>query len=104
MDLAPQFASLGYGVSNTLATLPGMISPSITGLIVQNKEAAEWQIVFYIAAAVYIAGNTFFLIFGRGEEQSWNKIDPFLGDPTRVTSEVDGVRRVVGEHHCCPFQ
>ena len=73
-------------------------------LIDLQQDLEHWQIVFYIAAAVYIAGNTFFLIFGRGEEQSWNKIDPFLGDPTRVTSEVDGVRRVVGEHHCCPFQ
>ena len=71
MDLAPQFASLGYGVSNTLATLPGMISPSITGLIVQNKEAAEWQIVFYITAGVYLYGAIFYAIFASGERQPW---------------------------------
>ena len=37
LDMAPQYASLLLGVANTLATLPGMISPSITGYIVQNK-------------------------------------------------------------------
>jgi ACS family sodium-dependent inorganic phosphate cotransporter len=37
LDLAPQYASLTLGISNTIATIPGMISPIITGYIVQNK-------------------------------------------------------------------
>lgn len=37
LDLGHQYASLTVGVSNTIATLPGLISPSITGYIVQNK-------------------------------------------------------------------
>ena len=37
LDLAPQYASLTLGVSNTIATLPGLISPTITGYIVQHK-------------------------------------------------------------------
>lgn len=36
-DLGAQYASLTVGVSNTLATLPGFISPTVTGYIVQNK-------------------------------------------------------------------
>lgn len=28
--------------------------------------------MFYITAVVYFASNLFFLIFGRGEIQSWN--------------------------------
>ena len=48
-----------------------MISPSITGLIVQNKEAAEWQIVFYITAGVYLYGAIFYAIFASGERQPW---------------------------------
>ena len=37
MEVAPQYAGLTMGLSNTIATLPGMISPVITGFIVQNK-------------------------------------------------------------------
>jgi hypothetical protein len=37
LDIAPQYASVLMGLSNTFATLPGMISPALTGLIVQNK-------------------------------------------------------------------
>ena len=37
LDIAPQYASVIMGISNTIATLPGIISPSITGYIVQNR-------------------------------------------------------------------
>lgn len=37
LDLGPQYASLTLGFSNTLATLPGVFTPTITGYIVQNK-------------------------------------------------------------------
>ena len=37
LDLAPQYSSILIGLSNTLATLPGLISPTVTGYIVQNK-------------------------------------------------------------------
>lgn len=34
LDLAPQHASVLMGIGNTFATLPGIISPTITGYIV----------------------------------------------------------------------
>lgn len=37
LDIAPQFASILMGLSNTVATLPGMISPLLTGHLVQHK-------------------------------------------------------------------
>lgn len=37
LDIAPQFASILMGLSNTFATLPGIISPSLTGVIVSNE-------------------------------------------------------------------
>lgn len=36
LDLAPQHASILMGISNTFATLPGIISPTITGYIVKS--------------------------------------------------------------------
>ncbi|KZS04048.1 putative Vesicular glutamate transporter 2 [Daphnia magna] len=38
LDIAPQFASLIMGLSNTVATVPGIISPMITGYIVQKQD------------------------------------------------------------------
>ena len=47
LDLGPQFASLTLGFSNTVATLPGMFTPTITGYIVQNKVTIN-SILLYI--------------------------------------------------------
>lgn len=37
LDIAPQHASILMGISNTFATIPGIVSPFLTGLIVQTK-------------------------------------------------------------------
>lgn len=37
LDIAPQHASILMGISNTFATIPGIVSPLLTGLIVQTK-------------------------------------------------------------------
>jgi hypothetical protein len=43
LDIAPQHASVLMGLSNTVATLPGIISPVITGYIVQNKVGLSFE-------------------------------------------------------------
>ncbi|GFG28740.1 hypothetical protein Cfor_02987, partial [Coptotermes formosanus] len=37
LDIAPQHAGVLMGLSNTVATLPGIVSPLVTGFIVQNE-------------------------------------------------------------------
>jgi nitrate/nitrite transporter NarK len=37
LDIAPQHAGVLMGLSNMAGTLPGIISPLVTGFIVQNK-------------------------------------------------------------------
>lgn len=72
LDLAPQHASILMGISNTFATLPGIISPTITGYIVKSPPTAvEWQTVFYIAAAIYLFGAIFYGTFASGDLQPW---------------------------------
>lgn len=34
LDVAPQYASILMGISNTFATIPGIVSPLLTGFIV----------------------------------------------------------------------
>ena len=75
LDVAPQYAAILMGISNTLGTIPGIISPSITGYLVEDKSVDSWQNVFYITAAVYAIGAIFYGIFASGDRQDWSKID-----------------------------
>ncbi|CAG9770536.1 unnamed protein product [Ceutorhynchus assimilis] len=72
LDLAPQYASILMGISNTFATIPGIISPTITGYIVKSPPTVEqWRTVYFIAAAIYLFGAVFYGIFASGELQPW---------------------------------
>ncbi|XP_066152459.1 sialin-like [Euwallacea fornicatus] len=74
LDIAPQYASIILGISNTLGTVPGIISPILTGYIVSNEPSVEeWQIVFFIAAGLYLFGAFFYLTCSSGEVQQWAK-------------------------------
>ncbi|XP_055373407.1 sialin-like [Condylostylus longicornis] len=73
LDVAPQYASIIMGITNTFGTIPGIISPLITGYIVQNQNAEEWKIVFYISASVYIVGAIIYWCWASGELQEWAK-------------------------------
>lgn len=75
LDIAPQFASILMGLSNTFATLPGIISPALTGAIVTRKgDPGQWQIVFYIAAGVYLFGAVIYGLFASGNRQKWAEV------------------------------
>lgn len=40
------------------------------------QQASEWQIVFYIASAIYLVGAIIYGVFASGERQSWAKDTP----------------------------
>ncbi|KZC04249.1 Vesicular glutamate transporter 1, partial [Dufourea novaeangliae] len=71
LDIAPKHASVLMGIGNTIATLPGIVSPIITGYIVQNHSPTEWRIVFIIAGVVYLFGAVIYGLYASGEKQSW---------------------------------
>ncbi|VVC38189.1 Major facilitator superfamily,Major facilitator superfamily domain [Cinara cedri] len=74
LDIAPQYASLLLGLSNTFGTVPGFVSPTLTGMIVQHKSTEEWKKVFLIASVVQIFGAIFYVTFASGEQQFWANI------------------------------
>ncbi|XP_077983131.1 sialin-like isoform X2 [Glandiceps talaboti] len=75
VDIAPKYAGVLLGITNTTATLSGILAPYVIGSITTNQTQEEWQIVFYIAAGIYTFGAIFFIIFGSGEVQDWAKDD-----------------------------
>ncbi|KAG4077120.1 hypothetical protein HA402_016107 [Bradysia odoriphaga] len=71
LDIAPNYASILMGISNTFGTVPGIVSPLISGYIVHTPNESEWKIIFYITAGVYLFGSVFYWFFSSGELQSW---------------------------------
>ncbi|KAL6049047.1 Solute carrier family 17 member 5 [Balamuthia mandrillaris] len=72
LDIAPNYAGVLGGITNTAATVPGILSPTITGLILGEKETADvsrWRIVFYIAAGFYVAGMVVWWMWASGKQQ-----------------------------------
>uniref|UniRef100_A0A8C9T3V2 Sialin n=1 Tax=Scleropages formosus TaxID=113540 RepID=A0A8C9T3V2_SCLFO len=71
LDIAPSYAGILLGISNTFATIPGMVGPVIARALTSSNTIEEWQTVFYISAAINILGAIFFTIFGKGAVQPW---------------------------------
>ena len=52
----------------------GVVAPAVAGYLTQDhSDAPHWRVVFFVAALVYIVGNTIFLVWGSAKEQSWNR-------------------------------
>ncbi|XP_078310380.1 putative transporter slc-17.2 [Crassostrea virginica] len=72
MDIAPAYAGILFGISNSAGAITGFISPAVVGLITDKGQSqSEWQIVFYVAAAIYLTSALFYLVFGSAELQEW---------------------------------
>ncbi|XP_077290239.1 major facilitator superfamily transporter 9 isoform X2 [Arctopsyche grandis] len=71
LDIAPQHASVLMGLSNTVATLPGIISPLLAGAIVTHNTAEEWRVVFFISSGIYLVGAVIYGIWCSGVRQPW---------------------------------
>ncbi|XP_055339452.1 sialin-like isoform X2 [Paramacrobiotus metropolitanus] len=75
IDLSPIFASMIFGISNTLANVPGIISPYTVGLITSGEDGhtiSNWRLIFYISGVIRLGTMLFYLIFASGETQAWN--------------------------------
>lgn len=76
LDLTPRFAGILMAFTNCTANLAGLLAPITAGIIVEGKPTmAAWQVVFFIAAGVYIFCATFYNLFGSGVRQPWDNVD-----------------------------
>uniref|UniRef100_A0A0R3S1V7 Sialin n=1 Tax=Elaeophora elaphi TaxID=1147741 RepID=A0A0R3S1V7_9BILA len=76
LDIAPQYAGHLMGLSNTLATLPGMISPLFVGAVVKNQVIFEWHTVFFFTSGIYVLGALIFWLWAKGELEEWSSHQP----------------------------
>ncbi len=61
LDISPMYAGQLMGISNTFATIPGLVGNALTGYIINTYN--NWAIVFWIASALNIVGAVIFLRF-----------------------------------------
>ncbi|GLD99430.1 hypothetical protein PINS_up008149 [Pythium insidiosum] len=78
IDIAPRRAAHVMAVSNTIATIPGIVGNVVTGQIL--AATGRWDVVFAIAAAVLVVGGVVFHLWASdrciyGEDDSRDQHD-----------------------------
>ncbi|XP_063237102.1 sialin-like isoform X2 [Bacillus rossius redtenbacheri] len=77
IDLSPNFASIMFGISNTVTVAPGIISPIIVGVLTYNNQTVgQWQIVFLITAAMALTVGVSYMFCASSDLQPWNDLSP----------------------------
>lgn len=66
-DIAPRHADVIWGVSNTFATIPGIVGVAVTGWLVDRT--GGYAAPFLLTAGLGVAGAVLFTALGSGERQ-----------------------------------
>ncbi|CAG9860070.1 unnamed protein product [Phyllotreta striolata] len=73
IDLSPNFAALLFGIINTPAVCISIFGPIAVQFIVTAKDdKAQWQIIFFIASAVYAVPCLIYMYFASAKVQPFN--------------------------------
>ncbi|XP_032683850.1 LOW QUALITY PROTEIN: uncharacterized protein LOC116850093 [Odontomachus brunneus] len=75
IDLSPNYAGNMISITNTVGSVVAIVAPIVTEqtIISDETNVSQWNIVFYVSAAIYFLSNLVFVIFGAGEVQWWNE-------------------------------
>ena len=66
-DVAPRHADVIWGISNTFATIPGIVGVAATGWLVERT--GSYTSAFVLTACIAIAGGIVYLVAGSGERK-----------------------------------
>ncbi len=66
-DVSPRYADVIWGISNTFATVPGIIGVAATGWLVERT--GSYNAPFFVTAAIAAGGALVFLKFGSAKRQ-----------------------------------
>eukprot|EP00794_Sanderia_malayensis_P011313 gene11313-12497_t len=64
LDIAPRYAGLLLGITNCLATIPGILSPTIVGIITKNEETAKIELLYKSVFRAFSLQAAFTLLVG----------------------------------------
>ncbi|CAG9863510.1 unnamed protein product [Phyllotreta striolata] len=87
IDIAPNFAGTLIGVTNTVATVPGIVVPVFVGeMTAVDKSVRPWRTIFWTTVLLYLVEIFVYMIFGSGVEQAWNKVEESVGETQPLKS------------------
>ena len=66
LDIAPKYADILMGVTNTAGTIPGIIGIAVTGWLVETT--GSYASPFALCAAINLVGAVIWLFFAKAEE------------------------------------
>ena len=66
-DIAPKYADVIWGISNTFATLPGIVGVYVTGWLLDRT--GSFVAPFLLTVGIALFGAAFYLVFGSGQRQ-----------------------------------
>ncbi|HLX37831.1 MAG TPA: ACS family MFS transporter [Candidatus Binataceae bacterium] len=67
LDIAPRYAGILMGISNTVATVPGIIGVAATGFVL--RATGSFSAVFYLIAIIYMFGALGYNLWASGEQK-----------------------------------
>jgi MFS transporter, ACS family, solute carrier family 17 (sodium-dependent inorganic phosphate cotransporter), other len=66
-DIAPRYADIIWGLSNTFGTMPGIIGVAVTGWLVDRT--GSYNAPFLVTAVLSVVGAIVYLLFGSGRRE-----------------------------------
>ena len=75
MDIAPDFAGIILGFSNSLRAIAGFLGAEVMGALTDTypEYGAGWRYLFSLSAGLAFGAATIFVIFADDSVQSWAK-------------------------------
>jgi sugar phosphate permease len=74
-DIGGRYSGILFGISNTFATIPGIVAPYIVAVLTPNKTQNEWKYVFYITACVFLIGGVVSQCLCGTDLEKWAECD-----------------------------
>ncbi|XP_017551738.1 sialin [Pygocentrus nattereri] len=71
IDIAPRYAGILLGITNTFGTIPGVLAPIAVGYLAKDHSLLGWRKVFCVSAGVSALGAFLYTLFGTGKIQRW---------------------------------
>ena len=68
LDIAPAFAGVVFGITNTVATIPGFVAPAVVNWVTEENIHSEelWRQTFFVFATVGWFGGIAFILLASG--------------------------------------
>merc|ERR1719186_2207040 len=69
LDIAPAYSGIVFGLSNTVANVPGFVAPQLVGVLLTDLSSiTQWRTVFWVSCGVHVVGSLLYLVKGSDKE------------------------------------